>query len=142
LTDTELIHAVKNGNDIAFKELVLKYESRIASTVIGMLGKCPEAEDVGQETFIQFYRSLPNFRGESSVITYMTRIAINLSLNELKRRKRRAAFFKDKSEEYLANMADNNTNYNTDDQEIIHKGLKELEPKFRSVIVLRLIEGY
>ena len=142
MTDTELIQAVKNGNDKAFKELVLRYESRIASTVIGMLGNCPEAEDAGQETFIRFYRALPNFRGESSVITYMTRIAINLSLNELKRRKRRAILFKNKSEEYLANVADDNTNYNTDEQEIIYKGLKKLEPKFRSVIVLRLIEGY
>jgi len=52
--------------------------------VISILGYSPEAEDVGQETFIRFYRALDKFRGESSPGTYLTRIAVNLSLNELK----------------------------------------------------------
>ena len=56
-----------------------------------MLGRCPEAEDVGQETFIRFYNNLNNFRGEASVGTYLTRIAIYLSLNELKRRQRKSS---------------------------------------------------
>jgi RNA polymerase sigma-70 factor (ECF subfamily) len=78
LTDEQLIQASKQGDEQAFKELIRRHESRVASTVIGMLGNCPEAEDVGQETFIQFYKNLKHFRGDASIGTYLTRIAINL----------------------------------------------------------------
>ena len=92
-SDEQLVDAARGGDKDAFKELVGRYERRIATTVIGMLGHCAEADDVGQETFIRFYRALHSFRGESSVGSYLTRIAINLSLNELKRRKRRFSLF-------------------------------------------------
>jgi len=109
--------------------------------VIGMLGNCPEAEDIGQETFIRFYKSLDKFRGESSVGTYLTRIAINLSLNEFKRRKRQRKFFFSKNK--IENTPDNkNRNDQNEIHKIVHLGLQKLEPKFRAVIVLRLIDGY
>ncbi|MFH1214789.1 MAG: RNA polymerase sigma factor, partial [Candidatus Neomarinimicrobiota bacterium] len=83
LTDQEIIDASISGNENAFAEIVRRYESRVAATVIGMLGHCPEADDVGQETFIRFFKSMRKFRGESAVGTYLIRIAMNLSLNEL-----------------------------------------------------------
>ena len=86
LPDAELIKLAQDGEDAAFAILVTRYESRIAKTVIGMLGDTIEADDVGQETFVRFYRSLGSFRGDAGLGTYLTRIAINLSLNELKRR--------------------------------------------------------
>ena len=89
MTDEEIIREIKNGNNSAYRELVLRYQSMIASTVFGMLGNSPEAEDIGQEVFIRFYNAINNFRGDSAVGTYLTRIAINLSLNEIKRRKRK-----------------------------------------------------
>jgi RNA polymerase sigma-70 factor (ECF subfamily) len=143
LSDEKLIEATLAGNDNAFKELVRRYESRIAATVIGMLGKCPEAEDVGQETFIRFYNSLKNFRGESGVGTYLTRIAINLSLNELKRRKRISLFFFRKDEDEQFAIPDENSHSSgSEEKEIIQGMIGRLEPKFRSVIVLRLLDGY
>jgi len=108
-----------------------------------MLGPCADAEDIGQETFIRFYKSLDRFRGEASIGTYLTRIAINLSLNELRRRKRKRMFFMQKPEEMISSMPNRNITKNKNDaQEIVHKALKKLEPKFRMVIVLRLINGY
>ena len=87
-----LVQQAQSGNQSAFASLIKLYEGQIAATVIGMLGNIPEADDIGQETFIRFYKSLGNFRGDSEVGTYLTRIAINLSLNELKRRKRKKHF--------------------------------------------------
>jgi RNA polymerase sigma-70 factor (ECF subfamily) len=87
-TDRELIERARAGDERAFHDLVERYEPRVAATVVGMLGPGDEAEDVGQETFIRLYRSLDRFRGDSSLGTYLTRIAINLSLTALKRRKR------------------------------------------------------
>jgi len=50
LTDQELVKAAQKGDDGAFEELIRLHESRVAATITGMLGRCPEAEDVGQET--------------------------------------------------------------------------------------------
>jgi RNA polymerase sigma-70 factor (ECF subfamily) len=141
-TDEILIKAAQEGDYQAFHELVKKYESRVASTVFGMLGRCPEAEDVGQETFIRFYKGLRRFRGDSSVATYLTRIAINLSLNELKRRKRRSLFFSPESYEAQIASGDGNDPVSYDTKEAIQHALQRLDPKFRTVLVLRLIDGY
>ena len=107
-----------------------------------MLGACPEADDVGQETFIRFYKALDSFRGDSAVSTYLTRIAINLSLNELKRRKRRNMFFPKSSDDVKDSIAETDQVEQTETQEIVQKGLGKLEQKFKTVIVLRLIDGY
>lgn len=140
--DKQLIQDILSGNDKAFKDLIIRYESLVAATVKGMLGNCPEAEDVGQETFIRFYNGLKNFRGESSVGTYLTRIAINLSLNELKRRKRRSYFFQTKDQENFDIPDEKEENTYNGQYDIIHQAIQKLEAKFRSVIVLRLIDGY
>lgn len=141
-TDLELIEFSKQGDESAFAEIVRRHRSRIASTIFGMLGKCDEADDIGQEVFIRFFRSLSNFRGESALSTYLTRIAINLSLNELKRRKKRFLSF-DKIIEDGGDIEDkdNKTNYSETD-EIVRNAIQKLNPKYRSVVVLRLIDGY
>lgn len=61
MTDHELIKKIRSRDETAFRELVKRYEPRVASSVIGMLGNCPEAEDVGQETFIRFYDAIDKF---------------------------------------------------------------------------------
>jgi RNA polymerase sigma-70 factor (ECF subfamily) len=122
---------------------VKKNENQVAAIVIGMLGHCTEAEDIGQETFIRFYKSLNKFRGESSISTYLTRIAINLSLNEIKRRQRRRKYFSNTSEEGMDNIPENTTSKNRKEtKEIVNQGIQKLEPKFRTVLVSRLILGY
>ncbi len=143
LTDEKLITAAREGDQNAFQELVRRHESRVAATVIGMLGRCAEAEDVGQETFIRFYRGLKKFRGESGVGTYLTRIAINLSLNELKRRRRRSVLFFSRPIEEAYDIPDPKADSElNEDREMVQRAIQKLESKFRSVVVLRLIDGY
>lgn len=143
LKERDLIDSVLNGDNDAFKEIVEKYESRVAATVIGMLGHCPEAEDIGQETFVRLYQSLRKFRGESSLGTYITRIAINLSLNEIRRRGRHRQFYLTDSAEKIEKLADSeNPSKQNEMSDLIQRGLQKLPAKFRSVIVLRLIDGY
>jgi len=141
--DGELLRRSREGDLSAFSELVRRYESKVAATVIGMLGPGDEADDVGQETFIRFYNSLNRFREEASVGTYLTRIAINLSLNELRRRKRRRLLFRSTD---AGNESDEPASEEAPDQfdrkEIVRRALNALEPKFRAVVTLRLIEGY
>ncbi len=142
-TDADLISASSAGNQVAFRKLVERYESRVASTVTAMLGHTAEAEDVGQETFIRFYRSLDSFRGDASVSTYLNRIAINLSLNALKRRKRWFSRFQATEALHIADESTNRSSVdNTEKGQLIQQAILQLKPEFRAVIVLRLVEGY
>ena len=143
-SDLELISETRKGNEETFSVLVARYQEQVARTVIGMMGDCMEAEDAGQETFIRFYHSIDKFRGESGLGTYLTRIAMNLSLNELKKRKRGYSIF--------SNQLENGKEIDITDpvdpqevgdiQEAIQLAINELSPKFRSIIVLRMIDGY
>jgi RNA polymerase sigma-70 factor (ECF subfamily) len=143
ISDKDLVQRARNGDNNAFRRLVEQNQHKVAATVIGMLGNCPEADDVGQETFVRFYRSLDQFRGESSVGTYLTQIAINLSLNELKRRKRRNTLFFSRSEVKMETATEKNDPKKKKElKEIVRLGLEKLDPKHRAVAVLRLIEGY
>jgi RNA polymerase sigma-70 factor (ECF subfamily) len=137
-SDEELIAGARNGDLLAFKVLVQRHEGKVAGTVRSMLGATPEAEDVGQEVFIRFYESLGKFRGESMVSTYLIRIAINLSLNEIKRRKRRFSIFSGEEEGRNKGAMDDRMDLN----EMISHEFNRLDPDFRSVVTLRLVEGY
>ena len=142
-SDGELLRRSREADITAFGELVRRYEARVAATVIGMLGSGDEADDVGQETFIRFYHSLKNFREEASVGTYLTRIAINLSLNELRRRKRRRLLYRSTDiENESEEPATDDSSDGFDKREIVERALATLDPKFRAVVTLRLIEGY
>jgi len=141
--EKKLVEKAKNGNRDAFQQIVKHYEPLVSKTVFGMLGNCAEAEDIGQETFITFYKNLKNFRGDSSVGTYITRIAINLSLNELKRRKRRTLLFPSITEnEESFTGSENNPVEQREKTAMVREAIRKLEPKFKSVLVLRLISGY
>ncbi len=142
--DLKLLKQAREGDHTAFARIVEKYEPVVANTVIGMLGNTAEADDVGQEVFIRFYRALNDFRGDSGLGTYLTRIAINLSLNELKRKKRAVSLFTQGQQDAgYDDLSDQGREQEIKDtNEIVHSALNMLEPKFRSVVVLRLIQGY
>ncbi len=145
LEDLELVELSRKGDDHAFGVIISRYEHQIARTVIGMLGETDGAEDVGQETFIRFFRSLDKFRGDSTLGTYLTRIAINLSLNELNRRKKTLSLFFKRAEEKetMFDVPEPGDEFERlDKKEMVDKALQQLDPGFRSVVVLRLLEGY
>ncbi len=140
--DAELIAEVRGGRADAFRGLVERYERQVAATVIGMLGVGAEAQDVGQEVFVRFYRSLDRFRGDSAVGTYLTRIAMNLCYNEIRRRGTR----RDRAgggAATLAGLVDtaDSTGSGPERREI-RQAIQRLDPKFRSVVVLRLVKGH
>lgn len=114
-----------------------------------MLGNGDVADDVGQEVFIRFYNNINQFKGKSSIGTYLTRIAINLSINELKRqqiKKSRFVFWGNNSEEEdekFNKIADPTIfTERVENADIVNKALQKLEPKLKTVVVLRFIEGY
>lgn len=149
LTDEELIGRVRAGDKSAFRVLVDRYEGRVAATVISMLGRSPEADDVGQETFIRFYKSINKFRGDSTVATYLTRIAVNQSLKALKRRQTWSnRFFSRDDDTGTAELLTGNYHDGPGEidererRELVHQSLRRISVDQRAVVVLRMLEGY
>ena len=141
--EARMIELARSGNTIAFRDIVKKHQGHLAGTIKGMLGNVVEAEDVGQEVFIRFFKNIGQFEGKSSLKTYLTRIAINLSLNELKRRKRQYKYFeKGELAKLKVDQKMVSDEQQNDVRELINKALEYLDPKFRTVLVLRTIQGY
>jgi RNA polymerase sigma-70 factor (ECF subfamily) len=142
--EKELVEASLNGDKNAFGEIVTRYQKMVARTVKGMLGDSVFAEDIGQEVFIKLYYSLSEFRGEAKLSTYIQKIAVNLTLNEIKRRKRFFTLFSQKAndEMYAFEIADQDTEERREASEIVNKALMAMDPKFRIIVTMRMLQGY
>lgn len=92
LVEYELIQKLKNRDEAAFRYLVDIYQDRVYNTVIGIVQNAEDAEDVAQEVFIQVYRSIGDFKGESKLSTWLYRIATTRSLDLLRSRKSKKRF--------------------------------------------------
>jgi RNA polymerase sigma-70 factor, ECF subfamily len=143
-TETELVKASLEGDKKAFGEIVTRYQKMVARTVKGMLGDSVFAEDIGQEVFIKLYYSLPEFRGEAKLSTYIQKIAVNLTLNEIKRRKRFFSMFSQKgnNEMFEFEVADSDNEERKEASEIVNKALMAMDPRFRIIATMRMLQGY
>ena len=142
--DSELVKAALDGNKEAFGAIVTRYQKMVARTVKGMLGDSVYSEDIGQEVFIKLYYSLSEFRGEAKLSTYIQRIAVNLTLNEMKRRKRFFSMFSQKgnNELYEYEVPDHDNEERREASEIVAKALQTMDPKFRIIVTMRMLQGY
>ncbi len=142
--ENELVKSSIEGDKNAFGEIVTRYQGMVARTIKGMLGDSVFSEDIGQEVFIKLYYSLSEFRGEAKLSTYIQKIAVNLTLNEIKRRKRFFSMFSQKgnSEMHEFEVADQDHEERKDAKEIVGKALMKMEPKFRIILTMRMLQGY
>lgn len=97
--DPTLVGAAKEGDMRAFEELVARHREKIYSRAYSMLRNEEEAIDLSQEAWVKAWQRLGQFHGESSFATWMTRITINLCLDELRKQKRTRADSIDQMEE-------------------------------------------
>jgi RNA polymerase sigma-70 factor, ECF subfamily len=143
-SEKELVKASVNGDKKAFEEIVERYRKMVARTIKGMLWDSAFAEDIGQEVFIKLYFSLADFRGEAKLSTYIQKIAVNLTLNELKRRRRVSSLFSQKGDDEISGLyiPDSDAGEKNEAVEIVNKALMALDPDFRIVVVMRMLQGY
>jgi RNA polymerase sigma factor (sigma-70 family) len=92
LPETVLIQGLKAGDEAAFKQLVDLHQDKVYNTALGIVQNAEDAEDVAQEVFIQVYRSIHNFKGESKLSTWLYRIATTRALDLLRNRKSKKRF--------------------------------------------------
>ena len=89
--DKSLVQAAQKGDMGAFEELVARHRDKIYARAYSMMRNEEEAIDLSQEAWVKAWQRLKQFQGESSFGTWMTRIVINLCLDQLRRHKRQRA---------------------------------------------------
>jgi RNA polymerase sigma-70 factor, ECF subfamily len=139
--DIGLIELFKDGNRSAFEELVHKHQDRIYNLCRYMLQDTQDAQDAAQDVFLKAYRSLKAFKPDSSLYTWLYRIAVNTCLDY--KRKSRPERLEDASlvDDLAATEPSPEQRYRSKEiSEAIALALQELPEKLRAAIVLKEIE--
>ncbi|MDI1480585.1 sigma-70 family RNA polymerase sigma factor [Polyangium sp. y55x31] len=142
-------------DESAFNELVVAYERRVFALVFRMIGRRDEAEDLAQEVFVQVFKAIDQFRGESKLSTWIFRIAVNLCKNKAKYLSRRKVGEQEDVHE-IADRVDGDGGkgvtvsgaINRPDEilegmqleRIVKRAIEQVDADFREVLILRDVE--
>ena len=137
------LERLRAGDAQAFEELVASHQHRVFSVALRMLGSAAEAEEIAQEAFFRAHRSLPEFRGDAKLSTWLYAIVSRLCLNRLASGDRKAVRH---GEEILLRVADPRGGpaagaERGELEAALHRAIAELSEERRVVVVLRDLEG-
>ena len=143
-SDEVLITLFQHGEKGVYKILVERYQERVRNLIYSIFHDSEIVDDLAQEVFIKAYEALPTFRLDSSFYTWIYRITVNKSRDEMRRRKvRRFLSFQtltdEANKEFTAKLSV--PPEECDAKEIVALGLQALPEKFRSAIILKDIDG-
>jgi RNA polymerase sigma-70 factor (ECF subfamily) len=146
-TETQLIARAQQGEEEAFAALFEAHKRRVYSLCLRMLGNPTEAEDLTQEAFLQLFRKIATFRGESAFSTWLHRLSVNVVLMHL-RKKGLNQISLDETENSQGEPI--KRDYGDDDRRLVgsidriglNRAIAELPPGYRTVFILHDVEGY
>jgi RNA polymerase sigma-70 factor (ECF subfamily) len=143
-TDLELVRASAAGDVAAFEQLYRQYNRRVYSICLRMLGNSTEAEDLTQDVFVQLFRKVGSFRGESAFTTWLHRMTVNQVLMHFRKRGVRHESTTDDGElpTLIEVGTDRPSNMPIIDSIALERAISELPPGYRTVFVLHDVEGY
>ena len=141
-SDEILMLSFCDGDDRAFEELVNRYKNKLVNYINKYINDFDRAEEIAQEVFVRVHRSKDRYKVKAKFSTFIYRIALNLSYNEVRDRNRRKT---EPTDEFgTLPMKDDYTPEDIYEKEethnIIHREISELKDKFRDVIILCDIE--
>jgi len=146
-SDAELIARAQRGDEEAFAALFDAHKRRVYSLCLRMTGDTAEAEDLAQEAFLQLFRKIATFRGESAFSTWLHRLVVNVVLMHLRKKGLQQVSLDepDASQEEPVKRE-----YGDDDKRLLHsidritlsRAIEGLPPGYRAVLVLHDVEGY
>lgn len=147
--DVALVGLAQKGEMAAFEELVTRHRDKIYARAFSMMRNEEEAVDLSQEAWVKAWQRLEQFQGEASFVTWMTRIVINLCLDQLRKRKRQRTESIDQLDDDLGGVERQmpaitvNPTEGLEREELrkrIDKALAQLSEEHRTVIVLHEFE--
>ena len=142
MSEQEIIQAILRGDHSKFVWLVQKYQTMVFRTAMGFVHNKEDAEDLTQDVFINAFQSLAGFRGNSEFSTWLYRITVNISINQLNRNKHRTFLqFTGDLLQNLFNIESGNRNPHqemekTEQDAAIRKAIDSLPDKQRTAFVL------
>jgi RNA polymerase sigma-70 factor (ECF subfamily) len=149
-TDVDLVRLAQKGDMRAFEELVARHRDKVYSRAYSMMRNEEEALDLSQDAWVKGWQRLRQFQGDSTFVTWMTRIVINLCLDELRRLKRKRAESLEAMEEEpggvewrMPEVPPPNPTEGLERAEVrarINRALAQLSPKHRMVLILHEFE--
>ncbi|WP_394833789.1 sigma-70 family RNA polymerase sigma factor [Pendulispora rubella] len=147
-SESKLIERLVRRDEHAFNELVRLYERRVFSLVLRFIGHHAEAEELSQEVFVQVFKAIGSFRGDSKLSTWIYRIAINLCKNRTKYLKLRQSNEAPPDEGENVSRGSNTGHVDRPDEalagkqleRIVQRSILRLEPSFRECLILRDVE--
>jgi RNA polymerase sigma-70 factor (ECF subfamily) len=136
------VEAIQPGAEVAFDDIFASYQERIYNCVYRLMGNSEDAVDLTQETFLRAYAALPKIDGELKVGPWLYRIATNLCMDQLRRRKlirwepldNMLSVFHPKQ---VAKDSPERETLRQESRETVHRVLEKLPPKYRACLVLR-----
>jgi RNA polymerase sigma-70 factor (ECF subfamily) len=137
--DELLIRRSINGDERAMQALWARHSPRVDAVVRRLVADTDEAADVAQEVWIQIFRALPSYRGESQFSTWIHRIAVNRTLNAMRKHRRLSAIEVSIEEDTLCVDEDHDKTFLA---ESIEAAAARLPPGARTVFYLHDVEGY
>jgi RNA polymerase sigma-70 factor (ECF subfamily) len=146
--EAELIERAKRGDAQAFQALYDKHKRRVYSLCLRMTANTAEAEDLTQEAFLQLYRKIGTFRGESAFSTWLHRLSVNVVLMQLRRKSLPVVSLEETTqggEEDTPKKdfgADDLALAGSIDRLQLQKAVDDLPPGYRTIFVLHDVEGY
>lgn len=133
-SERDLVRRCLGGDPEAFRRLMERHHERVYRTAYALTGESGAAEDVEQETFLRAWRGLRRFRGEASLATWLTRLAVSAGTDELRRQRRHALL-----RQVLATLPFGRPDAIAlvDQRNELDRALSHLGPEARQVIALR-----
>jgi RNA polymerase sigma-70 factor, ECF subfamily len=143
-TDYELAQKAAQGEMGAFEELYQRHNRRVYSLCLRMTGNVSEAEDLAQEVFIQLFRKIGSFRGESAFTTWLHRLTVNQVLMHFRKRGVRMEQTTEDGETpiQIERGTENPNSMPVVDRIALDKAIAQLPPGYRTVFTLHDIEGH
>lgn len=144
VSDARLVELARRGDSEAFGDLVLRYERRLIRVILRFVHDQEMARDLAQEAFLRAYQRLEQFDPSRRFGPWLFRIGVNLTLDHLRRRKRRGrwALFTDIGKDTAPDPQVADPRRSIDLGQEVRAVLDELPEKYRSVLVLRDLENF
>lgn len=136
--DILLFEKVQSRNSQAFDELMRLYSPELYNFILRMVSNTEDAQDLLQDTFVKVWEKSYQFQGNSSVKTWIYRIAINLSYSHLKRKQRWSFSFLDDIKELISSSDPEKDVERNFQSGLLEKSLVLLTPRQRSVVIARV----